>query len=132
MPLWLQILGAILGAIGSAFGVWNIVVQWREKKERLSMFCVSRELCCFRVFNPTARPIEIRCLVFETWDAEAKRWAQRYADSTLPAEPFVLQPFTSHDFSLSSSQSIDLLFDKNGRLRVKTGSGREYEKKIPA
>ena len=94
------------------------------------MFCVSWELCYFRVFNPTTRPIEIRCLVFESLDPDEKRWIQRCADSTLPSEPFVLQPFTSHDFALSFSQGMDLLIDRIGRLRVKTGSGREYVEAI--
>lgn len=132
MPAWLQILGAVLGVIGSVLGGVNIWIQWREKKERLTMFCVSRELRCFRVFNPTARPIEIRGMAFETWSGEEKRWSERFSDSTLPMAPFVLQPFTSHDFALSSSQSLDLAFDKGGRLRVKTGSNVEYQEKIRA
>ena len=107
-------------------------LQWREKKERLKMFCVSRELRMFRVHNPTARPIELRSMVFETWSREEGRWIEKFADSELPKSPFVLQAFMSHDFALSSSQSLDLAFDKCGRLRVKTGSDAEYEEKIPA
>jgi hypothetical protein len=132
MPVWLQIIGAILGALGSILGGANIWVQWREKKERLEMFCVNRELRMFRVHNPTTRPIELRSMVFETWSREKGRWIERFADSKLPTSPFVLQAFMSHNFTLSSSQSLDLAFDKCGRLRVKTGSGAEYKKKIPA
>ena len=132
MPTWLQITGAILGALGSVLGGWNIWLQWREKKERLSMYCVSRELCCFRIFNPTTRPIEIRNLVFETFGAKEKGWVQRFSDTTVQNEPFILQPFTSHDFTLSSSQTVDLYYDTAARLRVKTGSNREYEEKIQA
>ena len=132
MPVWLQIVGAALGAIGAILGGVNMWLTWREKKERIKIFSESREMRRLRIHNPTTRPIEIRSLVFETWSSEKGKWRDDFMESKLPLTPFVLNSFTSQSFALSSSQSLDLAFAKRGRLTVRTGSGAEYEKRIPA
>ena len=126
MPLWLQIIGLILGAAGAVFGVVNIVVQWCEKNERLHAYWVHRELRIFGIYNPTPRPVQVIKVVFETWDKDDKTWHQRVDGTLLKTEPFILMPYTAEEFTLSSGQNLDLSFDKLGRVRVRTASSKEF------
>ena len=122
MPAWLQILGAVLGAIGSILGGVNIWLQWRDKKERINISCVCSTQKCFRLFNPTARPIEIHGIDLVTGSSTA----------ALQTAMTILQPFTSHDITLATPQCLDLAKAHEGSLKVKTGSGATYAKTIRA
>ena len=130
MPLWLQILSTILAAIGTVLGMVNIGNQWLEKREHIDITCVSWPYKKFRVRNPTSRPIEIKRIIFETCQHEKNKWIEVGNDTELTEESFVLQPYSSHDFSLSSPKSFSFELDKKKRIRVKTGSDKKYVKNI--
>jgi len=128
MSLWLQYISVICGVVVCVLA-W---LRWHEKKERLEIRCVSPELRTFRIFNPTPRQIEILSSVFETWNRNKEEWIEQSEGSELPKPQSVLQPSTSYEFTLSSSQCLDFARDKVGRFRVKTGSGIENVQEIKA
>ena len=130
MPVWLQIIGAVLGAIGSILGFVNAWLQWREKRERLELYWADRDLLTLRIYNPTSRTIEILGRVFEVWSEEKGAWI---ADGFLKAvgEPeCLLEPYRSVDFMMSPEVLWQDILGRRCRVRVKTGSGREYAKEV--
>jgi hypothetical protein len=50
--------------------------------------------------------------------------------SGLPLSPLTLPPFTGHDFELSTPQSLDVAAYQTSRLRVRTGSNKQFKRKI--
>ena len=130
MPLWLQILSAIFGAIFGVIGTTLGILNWREKQERLDMFCVDWNLKKFCVYNPMTHPVMLRSIAFETWSKEKGSWVESPQKSGLPTCPTTLQPFTGHDFELSTPQSLDVAFYRRSQLRVRTGSNKEFKKRF--